>query len=227
MYNIFNPMNKIGMQINNSINNNMNNIINNNMNNIIDNNMNNIMDNNMNQMLNINIIQNNIPLLLKEFKSCTEDSYLIHAGTKFELENNNLYKWILNMQGPLGTPYEEGIFKIKISFPLDYPRFGPTLEFLNKIYHHNVRWKKEESIGHICYPIFNEWKITGKVKGKHPYPVKEAIYDLFAFFYKPSDCQDDEVMKKFLNYITKIEKNLMRRQKNIQKIMPQRYLIIL
>ena len=103
--NMYNLMRNMGMQMNNNLNYNMNPILNMNMN----------MNNN----------QNDISLLQNEFKSCCEDSYLIHSGTKFELENNNIYVWNLTIQGPLGTPYEEGFFKIKINFPSNYPKNVP------------------------------------------------------------------------------------------------------
>lgn len=168
--NMFNTMNNMGMQINNNMNFPY-------------------MLNNAN--FNINNNQNSESVLQKEFKSCCEDSYLIHAGTKFELENNDINKWNFTMQGPLGTPYEDGFFKFIIQFPKEYPHKGAEIKFITKIYHPNANIKGD-LYGNICYPILNEWKLTGKARGKGPYTIKEAIYDLFAFFYKPHDCPDNE-----------------------------------
>ena len=151
------------------------------------------MNNNMNQIFNSNNnFQNNMTLIQNEFKSCIEDPYLIHAGSKFELENNDLYTWRVTLQGPLGTPYKEGFFAIKINIPKDYPSHGPSFSFLTKIYHLNVDYKND--IGHISYPRLNEFHVTGKVKGKL-YNIKNCIYDILAFFYEPLvDCPYSEKM---------------------------------
>ena len=172
----------LSFQINNS--NNMNNNI------FSLNNMGMQINSNINPNNNINNNQNSLSFIQQEFKSCCEDSYLNCAGTKFELQDNNPYIWILTIQGPLGTPYEDGFFKIKISFPKDYPQHGADIKFINKICHINVDWQNDP--GRICYPILNEWKAIGKVKGKISYSIKEAIYDLIAFLYKPHDCTHDE-----------------------------------
>ena len=173
----------LSFQLNNinSINNNMNNIY------IPMNNMGIQINNNINQFFNMNNYQNNLSILQNDFKSCSEDPYLINSGTKLELENNNFNIWKFTLQGPLGTPYEEGFFTIKINFPIDYPSKGAQFSFINKIYHPNVG--KNEDPGYVCYPIFNSWRIIGRGKGEKKYSIKLALYDLYAFFYKPClDC---------------------------------------
>ena len=180
------------------------------------------MNSNINQNISINNNQNSLSFIQQEFKSCCEDSYLNCAGTKFELQDNNPYIWILTIQGPLGTPYEDGFFKIKISFPKDYPQHGAEIKFINKICHINVDW--EHDPGRICYPILNEWKTTGKVKGKISYSIKEAIYDLIAFLYKPHDCPHDE---KLYEMYTKNREKFDEEARQWTKQFPQRFLLIL
>ena len=211
-----NLINNMGMSMNNMNNmgipmNNMNNmgIPMNNMNNMgmpMNNmgmsmyNMNNMgmsMNNNINQIFYMDKFYKNISdLLQKEFISCCEDQYLIHVGSKFELENNNLFIWKVTIQGPISTPYENGFFRIKVLFPNDFPKHGAKLTFINKIYHINVG--TPEDPGSICYPPLNEWRNTGKVWKKANYNIKEALYDLLDFFYKPFDCvHDEEIGKKY------------------------------
>jgi len=55
--------------------------------------------------------------------------------------------------GPTETPYEGGIFKLKIDFPADYPFKPPKLQFVTKIYHCNVN-----ANGSICLDILqSQW----------------------------------------------------------------------
>ena len=139
--------NNMGMMNNNmmgNMNNNMG-MMNNNMN--IMNNMNKInMMNNM-QMMNAmkvnqmnQIAQNNMTFkrLEKEFKLCSQDEQLKDIGCNFIMEKGNYYIWRVTMKGPNNTPYQGGIFTIRITFPLNYPKSGPEFRFLNKIYHLNV-----------------------------------------------------------------------------------------
>ena len=158
----------------------------------------NIMDmqnNNINQKQNMSNI-----LIQNEFNDCNQDQFLTHIGSKFELENNDLYNWKVIIQGPIGTPYEDGFFTLKVSFPPDYPNHGAEFKFVNKIYHMNVgnnNNEKEMNCGKICHPKLNEWKSTGKVSNYSKYNVREAIYDIYDLFYKPNDmCPHYEEMAK-------------------------------
>ena len=80
--------------------------------------------------------------------------------------------------GPKDTPYEGGIFTLKILFPENYPNNGPEFRFTNKIYHLNVN----NHSGHIDLTHLNEWNATGTVNGKPVYGVKQALFDIFCYF---------------------------------------------
>lgn len=58
--------------------------------------------------------------------------------------------WFALVRGPPGTPYEGGIFKLKITIPEDYPTKVPKVEFLTPIFHPNVQ------NGNICLDILDE-----------------------------------------------------------------------
>lgn len=67
--------------------------------------------------------------------------------------NDNLFEWNAVILGPVGTPYEGGIFNIRISIPPGYPFKPPTFIFKTKIYHPNIN-----SAGSICLDILkNQW----------------------------------------------------------------------
>ena len=119
--------------------------------------------------------------LKQEYDLCTQDNDLIQIGCNFGLENNNISKWRITMVGPRNTPYAQGLFTIIATFPPDYPNHGPEFKFKNKIYHLNVDFKND--LGHICINSINEWRITGRVKNKPCYTVKQALFDIFCLFY--------------------------------------------
>ena len=140
----------------------------------------------MNQMGNNNAGNATLNRLIKEFQLCQNDSELIQIGCSFGLVDNNYYNWKVTMVGPKGTPYEGGIFTIKIVFPPNYPKKGAEFKFENRIYHLNVDWRNttpQNELGHICISTLNEWRSTGKVKTKKGFGVKQALFDIFCLFY--------------------------------------------
>jgi ubiquitin-conjugating enzyme E2 C len=59
--------------------------------------------------------------------------------------------WNATMTGPTETPYESLTFKLKISFPANYPMSPPQILFRTPIYHPNV-----DMSGRICLDILKE-----------------------------------------------------------------------
>jgi ubiquitin-conjugating enzyme E2 D/E len=69
------------------------------------------------------------------------------------VSKDDLFIWEATIIGPTETPYEGGIFKLKILFPSDYPFKSPNITFVTKIYHPNIN-----SGGSICLDILkSQW----------------------------------------------------------------------
>ena len=64
---------------------------------------------------------------------------------------------ILPIQGPEGSPFEGGVFKLELFLPEDYPMSAPKVRFITKIYHPNI-----DKLGRICLDI---------LKGKASYSI--------------------------------------------------------
>ena len=174
--------------------------------------MNNINNMKMNQMNPLNNYNNNsmrligLSRLRKEFQLCDQDDELIQIGCSFGLFDNNMYTWKVTMLGPKDTPYEGGIFTIKITFPEDYPNHGPDFKFINKIYHLNV--DPINDFGHISLSSTNEWRLCGKVHDKPVFGVKQALFDIFCLFYNQGIASpyEEEMAEQYLNNRAKFDK---------------------
>ena len=92
--------------------------------------------------------------LRKELEICRKSSYLTNFGITVELkDNSNLYEWNCTLIGGRYTPYEGGIFNLRIKFPYDYPKSHPSIFFITPIYHVNVSSKN----GAVTFSTLNCW----------------------------------------------------------------------
>jgi ubiquitin-conjugating enzyme E2 D/E len=67
------------------------------------------------------------------------------AGPK---DDANMDLWEGTIIGPSDSPFENGIFKVQIRFPEDYPFSPPKIKFMTPLYHPNV-----DKRGNICLDI--------------------------------------------------------------------------
>uniref|UniRef100_A0AAZ1XGT9 UBC core domain-containing protein n=1 Tax=Oreochromis aureus TaxID=47969 RepID=A0AAZ1XGT9_OREAU len=69
---------------------------------------------------------------------------------------NNIMLWNAVIFGPVGTPFEDGTFKLLIEFSEEYPNKPPTVRFVSRMFHPNVY-----ADGSICLDILqNRWSPT-------------------------------------------------------------------
>ncbi|XP_068625075.1 ubiquitin-conjugating enzyme E2 T-like [Battus philenor] len=67
-------------------------------------------------------------------------------GIKCMPEKEDIYDvLIVHMQGPKGSPYEKGTFKLSITIPKRYPFEPPLVKFETPVYHPNI-----DKEGRIC-----------------------------------------------------------------------------
>ena len=86
--------------------------------------------------------------LTYELKNIQE---LEQFNIKVKCSETNIYKWIIYMKGPEDSPYEEGIFKLSVVYPSNYPFSPPLINFITRIYHCNIN-----NSGGICLDILKD-----------------------------------------------------------------------
>ncbi|CAG2178687.1 unnamed protein product [Oppiella nova] len=78
----------------------------------------------------------------------------------------NPYEWVGNIAGPPDSPYEGGLFVVRIHFPNDYPFSPPHITMQTRIHHPNIspdgricldtlsrRWSSALTIGQVLLSI--------------------------------------------------------------------------
>ncbi|KAL8172217.1 hypothetical protein V2J09_024021 [Rumex salicifolius] len=91
---------------------------------------------------NENLPPNVIKQLAKELKNLDETP---PEGIKVVINNDDFSTIFADIEGPSGTPYENGIFRMKLILSHDFPHSPPKGYFSTKIFHPNVATN-----GEIC-----------------------------------------------------------------------------
>ncbi|PWY91327.1 ubiquitin-conjugating enzyme [Aspergillus sclerotioniger CBS 115572] len=86
--------------------------------------------------------------LLRELKDYTNspNEALLHLGP---VDEDDLLHWEAVLKGVKGTPYEGGLWSLKILIPPNYPLSPPTITFKTRISHPNISF----TTGEICLTL--------------------------------------------------------------------------
>jgi len=111
------------------------------------------------------------------------------SGVSIELVGAELSHLAGTISGPIGTPYEGGVFRIDIRLPDGYPFEPPKMQFVTKVWHPNISSQN----GAICLDILkDQWSPA--------LTLKTALLSLQALLSapEPDDPQDAVVAQQYL-----------------------------
>ncbi|XP_026474525.1 ubiquitin-conjugating enzyme E2-17 kDa-like [Ctenocephalides felis] len=91
--------------------------------------------------------------LMNDFKRLLDEP---PTGVSGAPTDDNMLIWNAVIFGPLDTPFEDGIFKLKLMFCEFYPKRPPLVKFESKMFHPNIYGD-----GLVCLDIlFHKWNET-------------------------------------------------------------------
>ena len=79
---------------------------------------------------------------------------------KCEFINGDINNWKVSFKGSSCSPYEDGIFQLKVTLKTDFPDGRPWLYFITKMFHPNVR----QSDGLISLNLLYGWVKTRTIE---------------------------------------------------------------
>ena len=98
-----------------------------------------------------------------------ELKYIMDKGIPFcDIHFNdyvNKLDYMHCFNGPYNTPYENGLFPVKLYYPIDYPKSPPKIQFLVPIYHPNIYNKNDGKmpLGTYYLPNMKNWDPNVKI----------------------------------------------------------------
>lgn len=110
-----------------------------------------------------NLSPQTIRQVMKEMQQMSEAPL---EGIKIQINDADVTDIQALIEGPAGTPYAGGVFRVKLTLGKDFPQSPPKAFFLTKIFHPNVAangeicvntlkkdWKPDLGIKHILLTI--------------------------------------------------------------------------
>eukprot|EP01088_Endostelium_zonatum_P014875 TRINITY_DN341_c0_g1_i1.p1 TRINITY_DN341_c0_g1~~TRINITY_DN341_c0_g1_i1.p1 ORF type:complete len:192 (-),score=39.72 TRINITY_DN341_c0_g1_i1:166-741(-) len=77
---------------------------------------------------------------------------LMMSDYEVSMNGDSITEFHVKFKGPKDSPYEKGVWRVRVELPPTYPYKSPSIGFSNKIYHPNV----DEGSGSVCLDVINQ-----------------------------------------------------------------------
>ena len=122
---------------------------------------------------------------------CKRDPLMRFNVDYWDEKKKDPYEWKVVYVGPKKTPYEGGIFTVKVVIPQNYPEERPKFYFITRIFHLNIYWLESNSDGHVCF---------GSTVTKDVKELLKLVETYFSFQYPDSTWYDSKVQQEYKDY---------------------------
>lgn len=82
----------------------------------------------------------------------TDVMKMLMSDYEVTLVNDNMQEFYVRFKGPAETPFENGVWKVHVELPDQYPYKSPSIGFVNRIFHPNI----DELSGSVCLDVINQ-----------------------------------------------------------------------
>ena len=129
--------------------------------------------------------------MISLLEECKRDPLMSYNIDYWDRKSRDPYLWKVVYVGPKNTPYEGGIFTVKVDIPKNYPDEKPKFYFITRIYHLNIYWLEANYDGHVCF---------GSTSSNDIKELLKLVETYFSFQNPDSTWYDRKVQQEYKDY---------------------------